>query len=86
MSGDIWLENPSAPIAPHHRIILWLAEGHRSETRLRLAFNDPRKFGRVWLTPHPDNILDGLGPSLWKNYPSTMFLLCCQQTTLIKPW
>ncbi len=87
MSGDIWLENPSAPIAPHHRIILWLAEGHRSETRLRLAFNDPRKFGRVWLTPHPDNILDGLGPEpLSEEFTPQLFSsMLANKRRLIKP-
>jgi formamidopyrimidine-DNA glycosylase len=27
-----------------------------------LVFNDTRKFGRVWLTPHPEEVLAQLGP------------------------
>ncbi len=29
---------------------------------LSLIFNDPRKFGRVWLTADPDEVLGELGP------------------------
>jgi formamidopyrimidine-DNA glycosylase len=40
----------------HDRLVLHLADG------MRLAFNDARKFGRVWLVGDPQNILSGLGP------------------------
>jgi formamidopyrimidine-DNA glycosylase len=43
-------------LAPHHRLILTLEGGQR------LAFNDPRKFGRVWLMVDPGSVLGGLGP------------------------
>jgi formamidopyrimidine-DNA glycosylase len=56
MSGDLLLESTDAPIAPHHRLLLDL------DGEIRLAFNDPRKFGRVWLTADPDSILGALGP------------------------
>lgn len=62
MSGDLRLEsaidveNRPLPSDPHDRVIFYFKEG------LRLAFNDTRKFGRVWLTPDPGAILDGLGP------------------------
>jgi formamidopyrimidine-DNA glycosylase len=56
MSGDLWLEDSKAPIAPHHRAALSFDDGWR------LAFNDPRKFGRLWLTSDPAEILGGLGP------------------------
>jgi formamidopyrimidine-DNA glycosylase len=56
MSGDLLVEPKSAPIATHHRLMLEL------EGDLRLAFNDPRKFGRVWLTADPQRILGSLGP------------------------
>jgi formamidopyrimidine-DNA glycosylase len=56
MSGDIRVE-PSAPSPdPHDRLILEFENG------LRIAFNDPRKFGRVWLSANPAEILDRLGP------------------------
>lgn len=56
MSGDLYLEDEAAEIAPHHRLLLYLQDGRR------LAFNDTRKFGRVWLAASPDEIVGGLGP------------------------
>lgn len=56
MSGDLFVEPVTQPPAPHHRLMLDL------DGRLRLAFNDTRKFGRVWLTADPDAVLGGLGP------------------------
>lgn len=56
MSGDMMVEPETAHVLSHHRIILDLESG------LRLAFNDPRKFGRVWLVNDPALILGGLGP------------------------
>jgi formamidopyrimidine-DNA glycosylase len=56
MSGDLWVESGQAPIAPHHRLMLDFEDG------TRLAFNDPRKFGRVWLTADPLDVLGNLGP------------------------
>ncbi|MBN2547975.1 MAG: bifunctional DNA-formamidopyrimidine glycosylase/DNA-(apurinic or apyrimidinic site) lyase [Anaerolineales bacterium] len=57
MSGDLVIEPQEAPIPAHHRLILYL-QGEP----LRLAFNDTRKFGRVWLTAHPNQVLGRLGP------------------------
>ena len=56
MSGDLLVEAQTTEIAPHHRLILILDEG------LRLAFNDTRKFGRVWLVKDPITITGTLGP------------------------
>jgi formamidopyrimidine-DNA glycosylase len=56
MSGDLLVENSSDPLLPHHRLVLDL------DNDLRLAFNDPRKFGRVWLVEDPNTILGRLGP------------------------
>lgn len=56
MSGDIRVESLGLPPEPHDRLILEFENG------LRLAFNDPRKFGRVWLSANPTEILDRLGP------------------------
>lgn len=55
MSGDLLLEPAQAEIAPHHRLILYLADGRR------LAFNDTRKFGRLWLVDDPQQVTGGLG-------------------------
>lgn len=56
MSGDLLVEERTALPAPHHRLLVNFSSG------LRLAFNDPRKFGRVWLTADPQTVLSGLGP------------------------
>ena len=56
MSGDLLVEDQSAPLAPHHRMMLDLEGG------VRLAFNDARKFGRAWLVADPQVVLGGLGP------------------------
>lgn len=56
MSGDLWYENADDPIAPHHRLLLNLNNSHR------LAFNDTRKFGRVWLVENSASLLAHLGP------------------------
>jgi formamidopyrimidine-DNA glycosylase len=56
MSGDLFVEPADAHLAPHHRLVLDFESGWR------LAFNDPRKFGRVWLTSNPEMVLGELGP------------------------
>ena len=59
MSGDLQIESIITPVHQHHRLTLDLI----SETgRMRLAFNDPRKFGRVWLLTDPSEVLGSLGP------------------------
>jgi formamidopyrimidine-DNA glycosylase len=56
MSGDLVLESTDEPPDIHRRLILDLDDGNR------LAFNDTRKFGRVWLVSDPHKILGSLGP------------------------
>jgi formamidopyrimidine-DNA glycosylase len=56
MSGDLLVEPTAAPMAAHHRLVLDL------DHDIRLAFNDPRKFGRVWLIDDPASVLGRLGP------------------------
>jgi len=56
MSGDLWIELESAPPALHHRWMLHFGNGWR------LAFNDPRKFGRAWLVVDEQSVLGDLGP------------------------
>ena len=62
MSGDLRLENvinqagKEIPPQKHDRLVLIFTSG------IRLAFNNPRKFGRVWLISDPDEILGNLGP------------------------
>ncbi|MEO0143100.1 MAG: DNA-formamidopyrimidine glycosylase family protein [candidate division WOR-3 bacterium] len=56
MSGDLMVEREAAPMLPHHRLALLLEGGWR------LAFNDPRKFGRAWLVRDAQLVLSELGP------------------------
>ena len=57
MSGDLRVEfSAGSSILKHDRLVIDFADGYR------LVLNDPRKFGRVWLTKDPQEILDDLGP------------------------
>lgn len=56
MSGDLRVEMNALPLLTHDRIALVFEDG------LRLVFNDPRKFGRVWLVERADEVLGNLGP------------------------
>jgi len=56
MSGDLLVRPAGTPPTTHDRLLLEL------EGNLQLAFNDARKFGRVWLVDEVDRVLDGLGP------------------------
>jgi formamidopyrimidine-DNA glycosylase len=56
MSGDLWMRpSPHAP-EKHDRLHLLLSDGRT------LVFNDIRKFGHVWLTSHPEDVIGHLGP------------------------
>jgi formamidopyrimidine-DNA glycosylase len=56
MSGDLSIRDSTIRPETHDRLVLKLS-GNRS-----LAFNDTRKFGRVWLTADPQDVLGKLGP------------------------
>ena len=62
MSGDLRCEpalddtGEKIPLQPHDRLVLEFTD------HTRLAFNDPRKFGRVWLLVDPQPLLGELGP------------------------
>lgn len=56
MSGDLMLRPAGMPPLTHDRMLLTL------EGNLILAFNDARKFGRVWLVSEVDQVLGSLGP------------------------
>lgn len=56
MSGDLQVRPSGEPILAHDRLLLAL------EDDLTLAFNDARKFGRVWLVDDPGSVLGSLGP------------------------
>jgi formamidopyrimidine-DNA glycosylase len=61
MSGDLRVEGPDSsgqvhPLQPHDRVVFDFEGG------LRMAFNDARKFGRIWLTADPGTVTGSLGP------------------------
>jgi formamidopyrimidine-DNA glycosylase len=56
MSGDILIESWDEPHGKHHRVVLALDKG------FKVAFVDPRKFGRVWLLTETSSVLGALGP------------------------
>lgn len=56
MSGDLIIRAGTIEPEKHDRLLLHLSHGNY------LAFNDTRKFGRVWLTDQPEKILGKLGP------------------------
>ncbi len=68
MSGDIVLKPGIVVPAKHDRLILTLRaprtrpQPPRARRDYSLAFNDTRKFGRVWLTANPEEITGRLGP------------------------
>jgi formamidopyrimidine-DNA glycosylase len=56
MSGDLLVEAEDIIPALHHRVLI------NFQNSLRLAFNDTRKFGRVWLVDDPQRVTGELGP------------------------
>jgi formamidopyrimidine-DNA glycosylase len=56
MSGRFAIATPTAPADPLAHTILALDDGSE------LRFHDPRKFGRLYLTAQPHEILGRLGP------------------------
>jgi len=56
MSGDLTMQPADQPTHVHDRLSLNFKSGWK------LVFNDTRKFGRVWLTNDPQNLLKQLGP------------------------
>jgi formamidopyrimidine-DNA glycosylase len=56
MSGDLFTRESSLMPEKHDRLIIGLNRD------LSLIFNDTRKFGRIWLTSDPEQVLGRLGP------------------------
>lgn len=64
MSGDLFIKESKMKPEKHDRLILHLlpAQNAADSSSSNLVFNDTRKFGRVWLTKNPEEVLDKLGP------------------------
>lgn len=56
MSGDILVAGQQETLDPHARMVIDF------EPDLRMTFQDPRKFGRIWLVADKDSVLGKLGP------------------------
>jgi formamidopyrimidine-DNA glycosylase len=56
MSGDLCVRPAGSPTETHDRLLMML------EGDIQLAFNDTRKFGRVWLVEEFDRVVGDLGP------------------------
>jgi formamidopyrimidine-DNA glycosylase len=68
MSGDIIIRKHGQPSEKHDRLILELSN------QKYLAFNDTRKFGRVWLVKDPSTVLAKLGPEPLERNFTTQWL------------
>jgi formamidopyrimidine-DNA glycosylase len=60
MSGDLAIKGSTIKPEKHDRLILRLLSAASEPSNL--VFNDTRKFGRVWLTANPEDVLGKLGP------------------------
>jgi len=66
MSGDLRVEKAfisegqEVPFLVHDRAVIYFNDTHPEG--LRMVFNDPRKFGRIWLIHDPEEVLRKLGP------------------------
>ena len=89
MSGDLFIKDSKIGPAKHDRLILRLLAEPSSaqEGPSNLIFNDTRKFGRVWLTPNPEDVLGRLGPEpLSKTFtPKWLYTTLHNKHRLLKP-
>ena len=85
MSGDLAVRKGKIQAEKHDRLILAL-RGKRGEES-HLAFNDTRKFGRVWLTQESETVLGKLGPEpLGKEFtPQWLFENLRKRNRQLKP-
>lgn len=66
MTGHLSVVTPDLPLSKHDHTIFGLDNGRE------LRFRDPRKFGKVYLTQTPDEVLGRLGPEpLAGNFDAT---------------
>ncbi len=85
MSGDLSVKKGKIKPEKHDRLVLDLKS--KTGELSQLAFNDTRKFGRVWFTNQPEKILGKLGPEpLEKNFtPQWLFENLQKRKRQIKP-
>jgi len=85
MSGDLIVRTGKIKLKKHDRLVLFLRTMNGKESHL--AFNDTRKFGRVWFTDQPETILGKLGPEpLEKDFtPQWLFENLYKKKRQLKP-
>lgn len=85
MSGDLTVRKGKIKPEKHDRLVLNLKS--KTGKLSQLAFNDTRKFGRVWFTNQPEKFLGKLGPEpLEKNFtPQWLFENLRKRKRQIKP-
>lgn len=80
MSGSLRVRETGKPPDKHDRVVLHLASTN-------LVFHDPRKFGRVFLTSKPQEILGRLGPEPLEQQltPEIFYTLLTSRKRILKP-
>jgi len=80
MSGDLRVQQ-GGELQAHDRLVIDFSDSWR------LAFNDPRKFGRAWLVDDPGEVMGRLGPEPFDEQltPSSFFVLLQQKKRQLKP-
>jgi len=81
MSGDLSIRDSTIRPEKHDRLVLQLSDNKS------LAFNDTRKFGRVWLMAQPEEVLGKLGPEpLSREFtPAWLYEALQQKRRKLKP-
>jgi formamidopyrimidine-DNA glycosylase len=76
MSGDLLIKESKIKPEKHDRLILRLAARNAAADGglSNLVFNDTRKFGRVWLTKNPEEVLGTLGPEPFSRHFTPQWL------------
>jgi formamidopyrimidine-DNA glycosylase len=97
MSGDLMIKEGKIKPEKHDRLILTLTSPRPTADRQvlpqngagvrTLVFNDTRKFGRVWLTADPEEVLGKLGPEpLSRRFtPEWLYTALHSKHRLLKP-
>ncbi|MDY6846667.1 MAG: DNA-formamidopyrimidine glycosylase [Chloroflexota bacterium] len=68
MSGDMRLEKKSKPVEPYDRVLLNFSANYR------MVFSNIRKFGRMWYTNDPEDVIGKLGTEPLSEYFTPLHL------------
>ena len=82
MSGQFSIAAAGRPLEKHQHLILSLDDGRQ------VRYRDTRKFGRWFLTRHPEQVLDKLGPEpLDKSFVSrALYDILQKHSRMLKPF